>query len=213
MYWWSRSRAWSLKFPWHPIRLFLYSRNGEGLAFEPGTDEWRSLDVSESQPQFADGYSYLGMFEAKSDQVEYGLIRPWVLCKRFSVNWKSHLGSLVSSSLVEFGRTSFEQLLRSHHRVDERWVPNNTARIPASQVRLVCVYWPAILADAALVVAAGIWIKLIPAAQKERLYERAYLASRSQFCASCGYPRSGLPSGTCPECGVTVRRDTEDSKS
>lgn len=211
MYWWSRSRAWSLRFPWHPTRLFLYSRNGEGLAFEPGTDEWRRLGVSESQPQFADGYSYLGMFEAKSDQVEYGLIRPWVLCKRFRVDWESHLGSLVSSRLVEFGRASFEQLLRNHHRVDERWVSNSTARIPASQVRLVCVYWPAILADAALILAAGIWIKLLSAAQEERRCEKAYLASRSQFCPSCGYPRSGLPSAICPECGFAMPPDAEDS--
>lgn len=38
-----------------------------------------------------------------------------------------------------------------------------------------------------------------------RLGERLYCRLRGAACYSCGYPLTGLPTNTCPECGVESR--------
>lgn len=209
--WWSDARSNWLQRAWKPIRLFVYHMNDELHTIEPGSQEWYWRGLCDCRPRDATGLKYFGELDARMDRVEYGMIRPWVLVSRFNVHWTPHAATILPEEDAVIARAMFEAILRSHYRVAEWWTDSPVGRMPTLQHRIQRVYWADVAVDASVLFALALLLRLTPKARSERRYEKAYHASRSRFCASCGYPRSGLPSATCPECGFTPRPDAGDS--
>ncbi|MFO0834950.1 MAG: hypothetical protein U0638_08270 [Phycisphaerales bacterium] len=142
----------------------------------------------------------MGMLGIIPESTRAGLFTPWTM----TANWVDpDAGLQLDVSRAELQRAlpnfieEVEETDSGSNQITEGW----RSALKAGKSHWTYIYWPCVIHD---VLASAAWIGVLvlwPRAKRERAYERAYNDYFGLKCPACGYPREGLATETCPECG------------
>ncbi|MFO0834949.1 MAG: hypothetical protein U0638_08265 [Phycisphaerales bacterium] len=180
--------------------IFLYRDQDDTLsAHDLGSNRWRQLSRSlngDPPPNLR----RVGLLGIMSRSTSLGVFTECA----FVTNWVDPAADLLGNiprdeldrALSDF-IDEFEDSNGGPSRITKGWC----LALKAGQTHWTYVNWWCVIHD---VLASAAWIGvlvLLPRAKRERAYERAFHDYFGPKCPACGYPREGLATGTCPECG------------
>lgn len=186
----------------HPASTMIFlirDQSGLLIASNLMSDRWAKLSGS-SHGDIPPNMRVVGQFLILPQSSSLGMFTQCTL----TVNWIDPLACPVEGA----SREELDQALSDFIAdLEESWGGSNwitegwRLALKAGQTHWTYVNWWCVIHD---VLASAAWIGVLvlwPRARRERAYERAYNDCFGPKCPACGYPREGLATETCPECG------------
>lgn len=184
-----------------PSTMIFLLRDSNGLLIASNLmgDRWAKLSGS-SEGDIPPNMRIVGQFLILPKWSSLGMFTQCTL----TVNWVDPAARPVEGASREELDQALSDFIDDWEESDgeSNWITEGwRLALKAGQTHWTYINWWCVvhdvLASAAWISAFAIW----PRAKRERAYERGYNDYFGPTCSACGYPREGLATETCPECG------------